>query len=74
MKLLESLKCPIYKIASFEITDLNLIKHVAKTKKPIIISTGMSQINEIKMAYDTAKKFGAKDITLLYCISSYPAI
>ena len=73
LKLLESLKCPIYKIASFEITDLNLIKHVAKTKKPIIISTGMSQINEIKMAYDTAKKFGAKDITLLYCISSYPA-
>ena len=73
LKLLENLKCPIYKIASFEITDLNLIKEVAKTKKPIIISTGVSQMDEIKRAFDTAKKFGAKDITLLYCVSSYPA-
>lgn len=73
LNLLEKLKCPIYKIASFEITDLNLIKNVAKTKKPIIISTGLSKINEIKMAFNTAKKYGAKDITLLYCISSYPA-
>ncbi len=73
LELLENLKCPIYKIASFEITDLNLIKHVAKTKKPMIISTGLSKISEIKKAFDVAKKFGAKDITLLYCISSYPA-
>ena len=55
---LEKLKCPLYKIASFEITDLNLIKKVAQTKKPIIISTGLSNLNEIESAYSTAKKYG----------------
>ena len=71
---LEKLNCPIYKIASFEMNDLNLIKRVAQTKKPIIISTGTSNLNEIKIAVKTAKKFGAKDITLLYCVSNYPAM
>lgn len=70
---LEKLNCPIYKISSFEITDLPLIKRVAQTKKPIIISTGMASIKEIDDAYKTAKKNGAKDITLLYCVSSYPS-
>ena len=71
--LLEKLNCPIYKIASFEMTDLNLIKQVAKTKKPMIISTGMASIDEIAEAYYTAKKNGCRDITLLYCVSNYPS-
>ncbi len=71
--LLEKLNCPIYKIASFEMTDLNLIKQVAKTKKPMIISTGMASIDEIAEAYNTAKKNGCRDITLLYCVSNYPS-
>ena len=54
--LLEKLNCLIYKIASFEMTDLNSIKQVAKTKKPMIISTGMASIDEIAEAYYTAKK------------------
>ncbi len=70
---LEKLNCPFYKIASFEMTDLPLIKKVAKTKKPIIISTGMSSLKEIEEAYKTAKKFGSKNITLLYCVSNYPS-
>ena len=70
---LEKLNCPIYKISSFEMTDLLLIKKVAMTKKPIIISTGMANVKEIDEAYFTAKKYGAKKITLLYCISNYPS-
>lgn len=73
VEMLEKLNCPMYKIASFEITDIPLIKRVAETKKPIIISTGLSNLKEISLAYQTAKKHGAKDITLLYCVSSYPA-
>ena len=70
---LEKLNCPIYKIASFEMTDLNLIKKVSETKKPIIISTGMASFEEIKTTFKVAKKNGAKDITLLYCVSNYPS-
>ena len=70
---LEKLKCPIYKIASFEMTDLNLVKRVSKTKKPIIISTGMANLKEIKTTVKTAKRHGAKNITLLYCVSNYPS-
>ena len=70
---LEKLKCPIYKIASFEMTDTPLIKKIALTKKPMIISTGMANLNEIETAYKIAKKYGAKDITLLYCVSNYPS-
>ena len=57
---LETLNCPIYKIASFEMLDLPLIKKVAKTNKPIIISTGMANLKEIETAYNYAKKNGAK--------------
>ncbi len=71
--LLESLNCPIYKIASFEMNHIPLIKRVAKTKKPIIISTGMANLKEIDLAYKTAKKNGAKEIILLYCVSNYPS-
>jgi len=70
---LEKLNCPIYKIASFEMTDLNLVKKVSKTKKPLIISTGMANLEEINATVKTARKNGAKDITLLYCVSNYPS-
>lgn len=70
---LESLKCPFYKVASFEMTDIPLIKKIASTRKPMIISTGMSNLNEIELTYKTAKKFGAEDVSLLYCVSNYPS-
>ena len=71
--ILEKLDCPLYKVASFEITDLSLIKEIAQTGKDIIISTGCSNIREISEAYNTAYKYGSKKITLLYCVSLYPA-
>lgn len=71
--LLEEIDVPIHKIASFELVDLPLVEYVAKTKKPLIMSTGMASIPEIEEAVDTAKKAGAKDIILLKCGSNYPA-
>ena len=53
--------------------DLSLIKKIAKTKKPIIISTGTSTLKEIEIAFNYAKKFGCKDLSLLYCVSNYPS-
>lgn len=70
---LETLDCPIYKIASFEITDIPLIEYVASKGKPIIISTGIAEYEDIKLAVDTCRKVGNNDITLLKCTSSYPA-
>jgi pseudaminic acid synthase len=70
---LEKLNCPIYKVASFEMTDHLLIKKIALTNKPMIISTGMASLNEIEQSIKVAKKFGAKNITLLYCVSNYPS-
>jgi len=70
---LEDLKVPLYKIASFENTDLNLLKKVAKTKKPVIVSTGMANISEIFEMVETLKNNGCSDITLLKCTSEYPA-
>ena len=69
---LEELGNPIYKAASFEIVDLELIEYMAKTKKPIILSKGIATKEEIKEALDVCKK-EVKDITLLQCTSSYPA-
>ena len=73
VNLLEDLKTPAYKIASFECTDLNLIKRVASTNKPLIISTGMANYAEIGEAVDTAMKFGSGELTLLHCVSGYPS-
>lgn len=71
--LLEKLNCKMYKVASFEITDLPLIERISKTKKPVIISTGMSNLKEIDQAYNIMVKGGAKKIALLYCVSNYPS-
>ena len=71
--LLEELNNPIYKIASFEITDIPLIHYVASKGKPVIISTGIATLEDIELAVDTCHKVGNNQIILLKCTSSYPA-
>ena len=70
---LEKLKCPIYKIASFEITDHILIKKIAQTGKPVIISSGMASLNELNDAITLLRENGCTQIAMLKCTSAYPA-
>lgn len=73
VEFLEGLNCPVYKIASFEITDIPLIELVASKEKPIIISTGIATEEDIELALDACRRMGNNQIALLKCTSSYPA-
>lgn len=71
--MLESIRVPIHKIASQELVDLPLVEYMARTRKPMLLSTGMATLPEIREAVTAARRAGAHDIALLKCVSSYPA-
>ena len=73
VELLEKIKSPIYKISSFEMNDISLVEKICKTRKPIIVSTGLACIKDIEKIYKILKKNKCKKFVLLYCVSSYPA-
>ncbi|MBA6253844.1 MULTISPECIES: pseudaminic acid synthase [unclassified Colwellia] len=72
VRLLETVNCPLYKIASFEIQDFALLKAVAQTGKPVIMSTGIATLDEIRKSVSFLKEHGCSDVAILHCISSYP--
>ena len=71
--LLESIDVPFHKVSSFELIDLSLIEYIAKTGKPIILSTGMATLEEIEEAIGVVRSIGDNEVVLLKCVSSYPA-
>ena len=70
---LEKMKVELYKVASFEVVDIPLLKRIGRTKKPVIMSRGMASLSELKLAVRTLKENGAPDVAILHCVSSYPA-
>jgi N-acetylneuraminate synthase len=70
---LEKLRVPAYKVASFEIVDLELLRRIGATRKPVILSRGLASLEEIRLAIRTLTAAGARDIAVLHCVSSYPA-
>jgi len=70
---LEKMKVLVYKVASFELPDIGLLKKIAKTKKPVIISRGLASLEEIKLAIKILKENGTPAVAVLHCVSSYPA-
>lgn len=73
VELLKKLNINLYKVSSFEMKDSSLVKKICSIGKPVIISTGLANLNEISEVYKIAKKSGCKQLILLYCVSSYPA-
>lgn len=69
---LENKSCPFYKVASFEATDINLLKKIAQTKKPVVIARGMTSFEELSLAVTILKENGVNDIAVLHCVSAYP--
>jgi len=69
---LEKMKIPAYKVASFEITDIPLIEYIASKGKPVILSTGVAKLDDIKEAVNTCRRFGNKQIAIMKCTSAYP--
>jgi len=69
---LEEMDMPVYKLASYEIMDIPLIKYIAEKKKPVIFSTGMARLSDIELTLDTFRKNGADEIAMLKCVSAYP--
>lgn len=70
---LEKMNVVLYKVASFEVVDIPLLKRIGQTKKPVIMSRGMASVEEIELAIKTLKDAGCPDIVILHCVSSYPA-
>lgn len=70
---LEKLGVVIYKVASFEVVDIPLLKRIGQTKKPVIMSRGMASIDELKLAIKTLKQYGCPQVAILHCVSDYPA-
>lgn len=70
----EKIGVPAYKIASFELVDVGLLKKIASTRKPVIISRGMASLEELRLALSTLKENGTSQIAVLHCVSSYPAL
>lgn len=70
---LEKLKVSLYKVASFEVVDIPLLKKIGRTKKPVMMSRGMANVEELKLAIKTLKDNGCPQVAILHCVSSYPA-
>ncbi len=68
---LESKNCPFYKVASFEATDINLLKKIAQTKKPVVIARGMTNFAELSLSLEVLKENGTEDMAVLHCVSAY---